>query len=139
MEAGRATGQENYNPGIAYIVVSKRINTRFFSGSEQRADNPPPGLVVDNTVTLYERFDFFLISQKVTQGTVSPTSYNIVEDSTKTSPDIHQRLAYALTHLYYNWSVSIPINYFLLFFARVFFCLFFFLLCFYILIGFCLS
>ena len=53
MEAGKATGQENYNPGIAYIVVSKRIDARFFSGSEQRADNPAPGLVVDNTVSCH--------------------------------------------------------------------------------------
>ena len=67
--------------------------------------NPQPGLVVDNTVTLAERYDFFLISQSVTQGSVSPTSYNIIEDTTGTSPDTHQRLAYALTHLYYNWPV----------------------------------
>ena len=68
--------------------------------------NPPCGTVVDNKVTLNERFDFFLVSQKVTQGTVSPTSYNVIEDDTGIAPDIHQRLAYALTHLYYNWPVS---------------------------------
>ena len=67
--------------------------------------NPICGTVVDSKVTLQERYDFFLVSQKVTQGTVSPTSYNIIEDNTGISPDIHQRLAYALTHLYYNWPV----------------------------------
>jgi hypothetical protein len=68
--------------------------------------NPVCGTVVDSKVTLQERYDFFLVSQKVTQGTVSPTSYNIIEDDTGISPDIHQRLAYALTHLYYNWPVQ---------------------------------
>jgi aubergine-like protein len=95
-----------YNPPIAFIVVSKRINTRFFAMGQRGASNPPCGTVVDNKVTLNERFDFFLVSQKVTQGTVSPTSYNVIEDDTGIAPDIHQRLAYALTHLYYNWPVS---------------------------------
>lgn len=104
-EAGSKTGLPNYNPGIAFIVVSKRINTRFFKMDGRGPSNPSCGTVVDNKVTLNERFDFFLISQKVTQGTVSPTSYNVVEDTTGTPPDIHQRLAYALTHLYYNWAV----------------------------------
>ena len=67
-------------------------------------------MVCDNTVTLNERYDFFLVSQKANQGTVSPTSFNIIEDTTGTPPDIHQKLAYALTHLYYNWPV-ISLNY----------------------------
>ena len=94
-----------YTPGLAFIVVSKRINTRFFGMGHGPPSNPRCGTVVDNTVTLSERYDFFLVSQKVTQGTVSPTSFNIVEDSSAISPDIQQRLAYALTHLYYNWPV----------------------------------
>ena len=95
----------DYDPPIAFIVVSKRINTRFFQMSGRSPSNPACGTVVDSKVTLQERFDFFLVSQKVTQGTVSPTSYNIIEDQTGISPDIHQRLAYILTHLYYNWPV----------------------------------
>ena len=33
------------------------------------------GTVVDDVVTLPERYDFFLVSQSVRQGTVNPTSY----------------------------------------------------------------
>merc|ERR1712071_202420 len=73
-----------YAPAIAYIIVSKRINTRFFSPGQRGATNPPCGLVCDNTVTLNERFDFFLVSQKANQGTVSPTSFNVIEDTTGT-------------------------------------------------------
>jgi len=117
-DAGARTnylGTGVYNPPIAFIVVSKRINTRFFAMGQRGAGNPPCGTVVDNKVTLNERFDFFLVSQKVTQGTVSPTSYNVIEDDTGIAPDIHQRLAYALTHLYYNWPgtlrIPAPIQY----------------------------
>ena len=94
-------------PTVAFIVVSKRINTRFFTMRGGRAGNPEPGTVVDTKVTLNERYDFFLVSQKVNQGTVSPTSYHIIQDNTGISPDRHQLLAYKLSHVYFNWPVII--------------------------------
>jgi aubergine-like protein len=97
---------EGYRPGISFVVVSKRINTRFFAGSKERPENPPCGTVVDNTVTLSERFDFFLVSQKVTQGTVSPTNFNVIYNSSNIPPSAHQNMAYALTQVYYNWAVK---------------------------------
>lgn len=36
---------------LAFVIVSKRINTRFFL----RGNNPVPGTVVDDVVTLPER------------------------------------------------------------------------------------
>lgn len=44
-----AYGHERYK--LTFIVVSKRINTRFFVGGS----NPSPGTVVDSVVTLPER------------------------------------------------------------------------------------
>jgi hypothetical protein len=56
------------------------------------------------------RYDFFLVSQSVRQGTVSPTSYNVISDNLGLGPDKLQRLTYKLTHLYFNWSVSIALS-----------------------------
>jgi len=55
-------------------------------------------------------FDFLLVSQKVRQGTVTPVHYNVIFDNTNFDPDKHQRLAYKLTHLYFNWpgTVRVP-------------------------------
>ena len=36
-------------------------------------------------------------------GTVNPTSYNVVKDSSGLKPEHLQKLTYKLTHLYYNW------------------------------------
>ena len=55
---------------------------RFFSMVGNNATNPPSGSVVDDVVTLPERHDFYLVSQSVRQGTVNPTSYNIIENTT---------------------------------------------------------
>ncbi len=56
------------------------------------------------------RYDFFLISQSVRQGTVNPTSYNVIEDTSGLRPEHMQMLTYKLTHLYYNWpgTVRVP-------------------------------
>lgn len=72
-------------------------------------NNPPPGTVVDHTVTRRDWWDFFLVSQFVTQGTVSPTHFIVVHDGGM-KPDNLQKLAYKMTHMYYNWpgTVRVP-------------------------------
>eukprot|EP00092_Neocalanus_flemingeri_P037390 GFUD01040714.1.p1 GENE.GFUD01040714.1~~GFUD01040714.1.p1 ORF type:complete len:911 (-),score=265.15 GFUD01040714.1:184-2916(-) len=94
---------------FTYIIVSKRINTRLFRNNG-KPTNPPSGTVVDDVITLPERYDFFLVSQSVRQGTVNPTSYNVVKDTSGLRPDHIQSLTYKLTHLYYNWpgTVRVP-------------------------------
>jgi len=94
---------------FTYVIVSKRINTRFFRMNGPPS-NPPSGTVVDDVVTLPERYDFFLVSQSVRQGTVNPTSYNVIKDTSGLKPDHLQKLTYKLTHLYYNWpgTVRVP-------------------------------
>ncbi|EAT40149.1 AAEL008076-PA, partial [Aedes aegypti] len=85
---------------FTFIIVSKRINTRFFD----RKQNPRPGTVVDDVVTNPERTDFYIVSQSVRQGTVSPTAYNVLYDTSGLKVDHLQMLSYKQCHLYYNWS-----------------------------------
>jgi len=103
----KEAGMENVK--FTYIIVSKRIQTRLFR-MNGKPSNPPSGTVVDDVVTLPERYDFFLVSQSVRQGTVNPTSYNVVKDTSGLRPDHIQSLTYKLCHLYYNWpgTVRVP-------------------------------
>ncbi|RZB39309.1 aubergine [Asbolus verrucosus] len=96
---------KNNDLKMAFVIVSKRINTRIFT----EKDNPPPGTVVDDVITLPERYDFYIVSQCVRQGTVSPTSYNVIEDTLGLTPDRMQILTYKLTHMYYNWSGTVRV------------------------------
>ena len=103
-----------YNPNIArfaMIIVKKRVSTRLFYQSKGGISNPLPGTIVDTKVTRPEFYDFFLCSQTVRQGTVTPVNYNIIEDTTGFKPDHFQKLTYKLCHLYYNWPVSDNISY----------------------------
>lgn len=100
----RATLERHYHDvgqelRFTFLIVNKRINTRFFKGDK----NPVPGTIVDDVVTLPERYDFYLVPQEVRQGTVSPTSYNVIEDTMMLPPDKLQLLTYKMCHIYYNW------------------------------------
>ncbi|XP_074601389.1 piwi-like protein Siwi [Brevipalpus obovatus] len=95
---------------LTFMIVSKRINTRLFlrQGSDLR--NPYPGTVVDQVITRPKHPNFYLVSQHVGQGTVTPTAYDIIHDDIKMPLTKQQLLAYHLTHLYYNWmgTVKVP-------------------------------
>uniref|UniRef100_A0A1A9WEW9 Piwi domain-containing protein n=1 Tax=Glossina brevipalpis TaxID=37001 RepID=A0A1A9WEW9_9MUSC len=97
----------NYIIKITFIVVQKRINTRYFSMNRHGFENPAPGTIVDTTITRARLYDFFLVSQAVKQGSVSPTHYVVLRDDAQYSPDIIQRLSYKLCFLYYNWPGTI--------------------------------
>ncbi|GBN83098.1 Protein argonaute-1 [Araneus ventricosus] len=59
------TGLEaGYRPGITFIVIQKRHNVRFLDAR----GNPPPGTVVDTTVTHPLNYDFYLYSHSGMKG-----------------------------------------------------------------------
>jgi aubergine len=118
-------------PKLTFIVVQKRGNTRFFYRSNGQYVNAPMGTVVDNTVTgrkinrsakplkrksnspvvikqeeaieLNEitMSDFYLVSQSVRQGTVSPSHFRvIVNEHPKLQNSLSiQTITYKLTHM----------------------------------------
>ncbi|CAG9764075.1 unnamed protein product [Ceutorhynchus assimilis] len=96
---------------MAVIIVSKRINTKIFrSQASQRNDfNVPPGTVVDDVITWPERYDFYIVSQCVRQGTATPTSYNVIEDTLGIDANKLQRFTYKMCHMYFNWSGTVRV------------------------------
>lgn len=95
---------------LSVVIVTKKIGTKFFwRESPTSIQNPPPGTIIDSEVTRQARYDFFLVSQLTRQGTVSPTMYNVIEDSTGLQPQHQQMLAYKLCHLYFNWTGTVRV------------------------------
>ena len=60
------------------IIVKKRGCSRFFAKNTHQLYNPPPGTVIDHTITHQNWFDFYLISQCARQGTAAPTHFNVI-------------------------------------------------------------
>lgn len=96
-----------YGPNfkMMFIIVNKKINIRLFNQKE----NPPIGTVVDDVITSPFKYDFYIISQQVRQGTISPTSYNIIYDNTGLDAETVQTMTYKLTHVYYNCSSTVRV------------------------------
>ncbi|XP_063613916.1 piwi-like protein Ago3 [Penaeus indicus] len=101
---------DSYEPNFSFVVVQKKISTRIFASLNSELDNPPPGSIIDHSITHRYWYDFFLVSQHVRQSTVAPTHYVVLRDGGNLKVDNMQRLAYKLTHLYYNWpgTVRVP-------------------------------
>lgn len=60
------------------IIVKKRGCSRFFAKNSHQLFNPPPGTIIDHTITHQNWFDFYLISQCARQGTAAPTHFNVI-------------------------------------------------------------
>ena len=62
-------------------------------------------------MTKKERFDFFLSPVSSRQGTVTPTHFNVVYDTTPFSDDHGKLMELALTQCmaYYNWTGAIRV------------------------------
>lgn len=102
----------NYNPFVTFIVVRKRVHTRIYKKSStqnQCYENPPAGTVIDHSITRCGLFDFYLVSQNMRHGTVTPSHYVVIENESELTPDILQQLSYKLTYQYFNWPGSIRV------------------------------
>ena len=99
----------NYNPEIIYIVVNKKVNSRFFGMNQNQVFNPEPGSVVVEEMSVDDRFDFHLVAQKVTQGTSTPSHYVVAYDSSKIPQEDLVRFTYEQCYNYYNWQGSVKV------------------------------
>lgn len=101
---------------LIYIVVTKRINDRFFEyGFDRRTKrkgpiNPQGGLIVHSGAVNNNGFDFFMIAQNVNRGTATPVHFEVLFNDTSLSADSLFELTYYQTFNYYNWSgpVKVP-------------------------------
>ncbi|KAL0979232.1 hypothetical protein UPYG_G00182460 [Umbra pygmaea] len=99
----------NYEPKLAFIVVQKRISTTLYSCSGDRFGTPPPGTILDHTVTNREWIDFYLMAHHIRQGCGLPTHYICVYNTANLSPDHLQRLTFKMCHMYWNWPGTIRV------------------------------
>jgi aubergine-like protein len=96
---------------VTVAIVQKRHNTRLFSFTPSGLfDNPMAGSILDHRVTRRAWYDFYIVPMNVSMGTVTPTHFTVVFDNSRFSEDQLQRIAYAMTFMYFNWpgNVKVP-------------------------------
>uniref|UniRef100_A0A8C8ACH3 Piwi-like protein 2 n=1 Tax=Otus sunia TaxID=257818 RepID=A0A8C8ACH3_9STRI len=101
---------ENYRPSMVVVVVQKQISTNFYTLTAEQFASPPPGTVIDHTVTSSDwSVDFFLLAHRSRQGCSIPTRYVCVLNTANLSCEHLQRLTFKLCHLYWNWPGTIRV------------------------------
>ncbi|KAM9360170.1 piwi-like protein 2 [Symphorus nematophorus] len=99
----------SYEPKLVFIVVKKRISTTLYSCTANNFGTPPPGTVLDHTLTQKDWVDFYLMAQSIRQGCGLPTHYISLYNTANLTPDHLQRLTFKMCHLYWNWPSTIRV------------------------------
>jgi aubergine-like protein len=102
----------NKLPKITYVALNRKSNVKMFYDSSSKGaqyENCPPGTVIDEVVVEDQLSDFYLITQKTTQGVAQPVHYYLVYDDYEVNPTQLYSLIYKLCYMYFNWTGSIKI------------------------------
>uniref|UniRef100_A0A914VEA2 Piwi domain-containing protein n=1 Tax=Plectus sambesii TaxID=2011161 RepID=A0A914VEA2_9BILA len=95
---------EKEDPPVTVVVCKKMHHTRFFPSNPRdavgKAQNVPPGLVVDRDILHKDDYDFFMMAHAGIQGTCRPIHYSIVHDENKMDVDVIQAITHALSYTY---------------------------------------
>lgn len=96
---------------LAMILVCKRISVKVFQKGGDSFKNPDPGTIVHEKITKnsLEDHEFYMVGQKALQGTVVPTHYSFVYNTTDLDPNKIHELTYKLCYTYFNVSGSIRV------------------------------
>ena len=108
---GFAKISPDYKPKFCEVIVTKKINDRFFvpNGGGAKYNNPPSGTWVAETMVSSKNYDFFLCAQNVTQGTCTPTHYTVLYNDTTLAEDTLAKLTYYQCFNYFNWTGAIRV------------------------------
>ena len=107
-----------------YVLVNKKSSLKFFEKDTYNKknrnndkgiyDNPESGLLIYDKLINSDKFEFYIQPQKVTQGTATPTCFQ-VEYGNMNCPEILPKLTFDLCFLYSNWRgpvrVPAPLKY----------------------------
>ena len=95
------------NMRLTCVMVNLRNSERFFSAG-QEARNVPPGTLINSKV-VSKHYDFFIVSQQSTKGSIVPNHYKVIHTNSKLEEGHLQELIYSQCFNYANWSGSIKI------------------------------
>ena len=110
--------QPNYNPGVLFILANKKINQRLYDSergrSQERAKgaeslgNPKSGTVVGKGISRYG-FDFHMSPHNVTEGTCTPTQFNVIHNTTNLTEEEIWTLTFESCFGYFNWAGAVRV------------------------------
>ena len=97
-------------PKLTFILVNKLVNDKFAISGKHGLKNPEGGLAIVDHVVQHDVANFYLIAQKVNQGTARPTHYKVIYSEGGFDMEKIIEMAYKFTFNYTNWQgpVKVP-------------------------------
>merc|ERR1712173_310930 len=99
-------------PKLLFIVIQKRVNTRFMTHDPHNPNNVanvPPGTIVDNSVVSSQNWDWYMVpAEAPAKCTATPTRFVVLVDEPEIHRDGERVLALEafteqLCNCYFNW------------------------------------
>ena len=90
-----------------YILVNTKVNFKFFEKINNTFVNPSSGLLIIDGITNRNFFEFYIQPQIVTQGSATPTCFQVAYGSLNI-PEFIPKFTYDLCHIYWQGTIATP-------------------------------
>lgn len=82
---------------LIYVTINKQVSSRFYSHVGQGLSTCPVGTSIDRDCVSND-YDFYLLPCRATQGSQTPTHYNVLHDDTGKTAEEIVNLSYRLCY-----------------------------------------
>ena len=92
-----------------YILVNTKITYKFYEKRERLYDHPGAGILIVDSVTNNNFYEFYIQPQEVNEGSATPTCFHVAYGNMN-SPEFIPKFTFDLCHCYANWQgpVRVP-------------------------------
>ena len=96
-------------PKITFVIVTKRISDKSLSiCPDGSVANPPSGTILSSGI-IKKDMEFFMVAQNVTEGTATPTRYQVLLNECGYSNDDLHQITFFQAFNYYGWSGAVKV------------------------------
>lgn len=96
-------------PKITFIIVTKRISDKSLAiCPDGSVANPPSGTILSSGI-IKKDMEFFMVAQNVTEGTATPTRYQVLLNECGYSSDELHQITFFQAFNYYGWSGAVKV------------------------------
>ena len=95
-------------PSLTLVMVTKRISDKMFGTSGSSVVNPSSGTILSGHIVKNE-MEFFMVAQKVTQGSSNPTRYQVLLNECEYDQQTLEEITFFQAFNYYGWSGAVKV------------------------------
>jgi aubergine-like protein len=96
-------------PKLSFVIVTKRISDKSLTlNQDGSVANPPSGTIISSGI-IKKDMEFFMVAQNVTEGTATPTRYQVLLNECGYSRDDLHQITYFQAFNYYGWSGAVKV------------------------------